>query len=200
MTEAAEVADLKEQVRIMMQRMGEVVQEVITQKARAHTSEAQLAKVQSELVESKSSEEFLEKVTEAVSKGFGRKDRANIVADKSGIGKPVPFKNDPQKWREWSGKLTNHMCATLGEGLRTLLDFIADQEKPIHIGEIDEGLWDHWNGWIAQISEQVYHMFVHMKEEESYDIPTLRHQSARCKESAEFSKSAQLFRERSPIS
>ena len=140
MTEAAEVADLKQQMKAMMDRMGEVVQEVTTQKARADASEAradaseaQLAQVKTELVEAKSSEEFLERVTEAVSKGFGRKDNASMVVDKSGIGKPVLFKNDPQKRREWSGKLTNYMCATLGEGLRTLLDFIAEQEKPIHV-------------------------------------------------------------------
>ena len=190
MTEAAEVADLKEQVRVVMQRMGEVVQEVTIQKARADASEAradasearadaseaQLAQVKTELVEAKSSEEFLEKVTEVVSKGFGRKNNANIVVGKSGVGKPVPFKNDPQKWREWSGKLTNYMCATLGEGQRTLLDFIAEQEKPIRICEIDEDLWDHLNGSMAQVSEQVYHLLVHMTEEESYDIMTASHE------------------------
>ena len=72
--------------------------------------------------------------------------------------------------------MTNYMCATLGEGLRTLLDFIAEQEKPIHVGEIDEDLWDHLNGSMAQVSEQVYHLLVHMTEEESYDLITTNYE------------------------
>ena len=68
------------------------------------------------------------------------------------------------------------MCATLGEGLRTMLDYKAEQDKPIHVGEIDEDPWDHLHGLLAEVSEQTYHLMVHMTEEESYDLITSNHE------------------------
>ena len=57
-------------------KLGQVAQEVTNQKARADAAEAELAQVKTGIANKQDSVGFLEQVTEAVAKGFGKKDHA----------------------------------------------------------------------------------------------------------------------------
>ena len=148
------INDLQAQMQQMTSDLSEVVNELKSQKERASAAEAEVTQLRTEarsaqeemnvLKYSQAQTDVLEQVTEAVVKGFNQQQtKRSIAVDKQGIGKPQMFDNDPRKYREWSGKLINYLCAVEGEGLRSLLETVAENEVSVNLSEIDEDHFDN---------------------------------------------------------
>jgi len=130
------LASMLQQVQTLTDQMGQVTEELKSQRARADAAEAKLA-------QGTDQKQFLQEIAEAVASGMKKSSRgegSTILVDKQGIGKPQMFRNQDAQFHEWAGKLTNYACATLGEGVRGILDFCAEHEAEIRIGDIDEDL------------------------------------------------------------
>ena len=167
----------------MTNDLSKVVNELKLQKQRASAAEAQVTQLRTEaqsaqeemnvLKNSQAQTDVYEHVTEAVAKGFNQQqNKRSIAVDKQGIGKPQMFDKESRKYLEWSGELVNYLCAVEGEGFRSLLETVAEYEVAANLSEIDEDHFDNLQNPLGVVSEQIYHLLVHVTKDESYELLT----------------------------
>ena len=70
------------------------------------------------------------------------------------------------------GKITNYFCALVGEAVRPLLEWVAEQETEVSELDVDEDTWEHLPCTVPELSNQIYHLLINFTEEETYDLLT----------------------------
>jgi hypothetical protein len=63
----------------------------------------------------------------------------------------------------------NYFCALVGEAVRTLLEWVAEQETEVSELDVDEDTWEHLPCTVPELSNQIYHLLINLTEEETYD-------------------------------
>ena len=163
---------MQQQNKALTDQVLELRDELVRQKARADTAENQLKAVESASTASAGTvQTAIEALGEVLKESKkDRPERSPILVDTKGIGKPTTFKNSEKTFHEWIGKLTNYLCAILGEATRPLLEWLSEQESEIGELDIDQDLWEHLPLSVPDFSNQVYHLLVNFTEGETYDL------------------------------
>ena len=134
-------AQMKQNTKTLGDQVLELRDELVRQKSRAEAAEDKLKLIEATSAASSGTvQTAIEALGEVLKKDKPEKS-APIMVDTKGIGKPTVFKNNEKSFHEWIGKLTNYLCATLGEASRPLLEWLSEQESEISELDIDADAW-----------------------------------------------------------
>ena len=153
----------------LAERMVTLQSELVDQRARADEAERKLQEVNPTKMVETIAQAIGESMKEASS---DRRDPPKVLVDTKGIGKPYIFKNEERKFHEWSGTIINYSCALVGEAVRPLLEWVAEQETEVSELDIDEDTCEHLPCTVPELSNQIYNLLINFTEEETYDLLT----------------------------
>ena len=101
--------------------------------------------------------------------------RETTLVDAKGLGKPLVFQNDQEKFTAWSRKTENYIVGIFGEEFRAVLEWAVGCEAEIHEVDWHAALGDEADE-IDKIEDlnhkthQVYQALMALTEDESQDI------------------------------
>ena len=124
-----------------------------------------------------------ESLKEIVTK-LSEEKKSEKLVDTKGVAKPVVFKNDEGKFKEWYIKTVGYMIAAFGKDFRQFFEWVEDQEVPLtdamlvaqfEAEQLGDGVAPPAEPKLTDVLEksgQVYALLQSLTEGESFDLVT----------------------------